>query len=57
VNIGYHRTDISGGIRFVVGREFDRVQVFVGWGVKVLRVSFVEGIDLSPGRDLDLGMG
>jgi len=57
MNICNHGTDISGRIRFIVGWEFDGVQVLVGWGVEMLGISFVEGIDFTPGGNLDFRMG
>jgi hypothetical protein len=57
MNICNHRTDISSRIRFIVGWEFDRVQVLVGGWVEMLGISFVEGIDFTPGGDLDFRMG
>lgn len=57
VNISYHRSDIPGRIRFVVGRVFDRVEVFVGGLVEMLRVSFVERVDFTSVGDLDLRVG
>jgi len=57
VDICNHGTDISSRIRFIVGWEFDRVQVLVGGWVEMLGISFVEGIDFTPGGNLDLWMG
>jgi hypothetical protein len=57
MNICNHGTDISSGIRFIVGWEFDWIQILVGGWVEMLGISFVEGIDFTPGGDLDFGMG
>jgi hypothetical protein len=55
MNISYHGPDVPSRVwRLARGRELDRVEVVGHWWVKVDRVSFVEGVDLSSTRDLDL---
>jgi hypothetical protein len=55
VNIGHHRPDIPSRVRRLArGREFNRVEIVDHWRVEVDRIPFVEGINLSSGRDTDL---
>lgn len=55
MNIGNHGSDIPSRVwRLARGRELNRVKVVSHRWVEVDRVSFIERVDLSPRRDLDL---
>lgn len=55
MNIGHHGPDVPSRVwRFARRRELNRVEIVDHWRVEVDRVSFVEGINLSSGRDADL---
>jgi len=55
VNISHHGPDIPSRIwRLARRRELNRVEIVDHRWVEVDRISFVEGVNLSPRRDLDL---
>jgi len=55
VYIRHHGPDVPSRVwRLALRRELDRVEIVDYWWVEVDRVSFVEGVNLSSRRDLDL---
>ena len=58
MNVRNHTTNVSRRIgRLSCRRIFDRIKVLHNRFVEVTRVAFVKGVDLSPRRNLDIGVG